>query len=134
MTRNRASAKAAGARQETLVAKHLAEVLEDDRVERRTKNGAKDRGDITGVRTLKQRRVVIEVKDYGGQVKVKPWLDEAEIERGNDDAHIGVVAFKRQGIGPTRVGETGVLMTLDTFAKLLADWGVADIEIRGEEG
>jgi len=50
MNRNRASAKKAGTAFETLVAGFLAERLGDDRIERRTKNGAKDRGDIAGVR------------------------------------------------------------------------------------
>ncbi len=48
MNRNRASAKKAGTAFETLVAGFLAERLGDDRIERRTKNGAKDRGDIAG--------------------------------------------------------------------------------------
>ena len=55
MTRTRASAKAAGTAFETLIARHLAQVHDDDRVERRTKTGAKDRGDIAGVRVHGQR-------------------------------------------------------------------------------
>lgn len=119
MTRNRRSAKSAGSTHERLIADYLADVLDDDRVERRAKNGAKDRGDIASVRTLRGGRVVIEAKDYGGQVKVGPWLDEAEVERGNDDAEIGVVVFKRRGFGKTQMAQQGVLMTLETFAKLL---------------
>lgn len=119
MTRNRASAKKAGTDTETGVARFLAARLNDDRIERRTKNGPKDRGDIASVRLPRGGRIVIEVKDHAGQVKVKPWLDEAELERGNDDAAIGVVVFKRSGVGWTRAGEQGVLMTLETFARLL---------------
>ena len=49
MTRNRASAKKAGALFERVVADYLAAELDDDRVERRVRNGAFDRGDISGV-------------------------------------------------------------------------------------
>ena len=51
MTRNRASAKKAGTAFETLVVGYLRNVLHDERIERRAKSGAKDRGDVSGVRT-----------------------------------------------------------------------------------
>lgn len=98
MTRSRASAKQAGARFERLIADALAEHLGDDRIDRRPRNGAKDRGDIGGVRSY-GKRVVIEAKDYGGRFLVGPWLTEAEIERGNDDAAVGLVIAKRRGHG-----------------------------------
>ena len=62
MARSRRSAKAAGARFERVVADYLAEVLDDDRIDRAPKAGAKDKGDIAGVR-LNGHRVVIECKD-----------------------------------------------------------------------
>lgn len=117
MTRNRASAKQAGAKFERAIADYLADTLNDDRIDRRVKTGAADKGDIGGVRTIRGGRVTLELKDYGGQIKVKPWLDEAELERGNDDAVIGAVVFKRRGIGDP--AQQGVLMTLQTFALLL---------------
>lgn len=116
MARSRASAKAAGTRHETSVVTYLAEHLDDDRIERRSKNGAKDRGDVTGVKHLGQR-VVIEAKDYGGQVKVGPWLNEAETERGNDDAGVGLVVAKRRGT--TAAGEQVVMMTLADLVSLM---------------
>ena len=116
MARSRSSAKAAGTRHETSVVTYLAEHLDDDRIERRSKNGAKDRGDVTGVKHLGQR-VVIEAKDYGGQVKVGPWLNEAEVERGNDDAGVGLVVAKRRGT--TKPGEQVVLMTLADLVSLM---------------
>jgi hypothetical protein len=61
MTRSRRSAKQAGTRFETAIATALADALDDDRIERRTRNGAKDRGDISGIR-LHGQRVVIECK------------------------------------------------------------------------
>ena len=68
MARNRNSAKQAGARFERLIADFLANVLQDDRIDRRVKMGANDRGDITG---LKHRgeRLVVECKDYGGRLQ-----------------------------------------------------------------
>ena len=101
---------------EKIVAEFLAYRLADDRIERRTKNGSKDRGDITGVKTLRGGRVVIECKDTARD-NLPAWIREAEIERGNDDALIGVVAHKRHGSG--NPADQYVSMTLDTFAILL---------------
>lgn len=116
MTRNRKSAKGAGSRFEGLVAGYLAEQLEDDRIERRSKNGAKDRGDIASVRHMGQR-LVIESKDHGGKYEVGPWLAEAEVERGNDDAGVGMVVAKRRGT--QQPGDQVVFMTLADLASLL---------------
>jgi hypothetical protein len=117
MTRTRASAKSAGASFERLVADYLAHELDDDRIDRRVKMGANDRGDIAALRTIRGARVVVEAKNYAGQFKVGPWLDEAETERGNDDAEIGVVVAKRRGVGAA-AGQV-VFMTLEAFALLL---------------
>lgn len=92
MSRNRASAKKAGTSFETSIAECLAKHV-DDRIERRTKNGSKDRGDIGGVRHMGQR-VVIECKNVT-KMSIGTWVAEAEIERGNDDAVAGLVAHKR---------------------------------------
>lgn len=116
MTRTRKTAKDAGTAFETLIAQHLAATLADDRIERRTRNGAKDRGDVGGVRHLGQR-IVIETKQYGGRLLPGPWLNEAELERGNDDAGVGLVVAKRRGT--TRPGAQYVLMTLDDLTSLL---------------
>lgn len=101
---------------ESLVAEFLAFRLADDRIERRTKNGTKDRGDITGVKTLRGGRVVIECKDTARD-NLPAWIREAEVERGNDDALIGVVAHKKRGTG--NPADQYVTMTLETFAVLL---------------
>lgn len=114
--RSRSSAKAAGTRFETLVAKFLAERLNDDRIERRAKNGSKDRGDLTGLRTIRGGRVAAELKDTA-RLSLSHWINEAEIERGNDDACVGVVIHKRHGVGTP--SEQYVTMTLETFARLL---------------
>lgn len=95
MTRSRASAKAAGTAFETLVATYLAQTLDDDRIERRARGGAKDRGDIGGVRVHGQR-LVLECKNHR-RTDLAGWVAEADIERGNDDALAGVVVHKRHG-------------------------------------
>lgn len=96
MTRNRKSAKAAGARFERQIADALAAHV-DDRIDRRVKSGSKDRGDIAGLRHMGQR-VVIECKDTA-KLSLGTWVNEAEVERGNDDATVGLVAHKRRGHG-----------------------------------
>lgn len=95
MTRNRRSAKAAGSRFERAIADCLAQHV-DDRIDRRVKTGSVDKGDIGGLRHM-GGRVVVEAKDYGGRYLVGPWLTEADIERGNDDALAGLVVAKRRG-------------------------------------
>lgn len=95
MTRNRRSAKSAGARTERAVADYLAAALDDDRIDRRVRTGAKDRGDVAGVR-CHGKRVVIEVKDCAKPEWPK-WVREAHTEAGNDDALCGVVIAKRRG-------------------------------------
>ena len=117
MARNRASAKKAGTEFETLVTRYLAEELDDDRIERRAKNGRNDRGDVAGVRTSRGARVVIECKNESSGVSLKTWMNEAEIEAGNDDSLYPIVAHKAHGEG--RAGKQWVTMRLETFARLL---------------
>ena len=117
MPRSRASAKAAGTRHETLLVNYLSAVLDDDRIERRAKNGALDRGDIASVRAHGQR-LVIEAKDYGGRYDVGTWLREAETERVNDGALAGVVIAKRRGT--TDPGDQVVIMTTRDLVALIS--------------
>src|SRR5690606_30984634 len=101
MSRTRASAKAAGSRFEREIADYLAMTV-DDRIDRKVKTGAKDTGDIGGVRlspALRGGRVAIECKDYGGKGRAAEWLREAETERGNGGGLVGLVGAKRRGIG-----------------------------------
>lgn len=120
MSRNRKSAKAAGARMEQAVADYLAWALNDRRVERRHLTGTKDRGDITGI-LLDGERVVIEVKDTA-RAGISGHLTEAQTEAGNDDAVFWAVVQKRHGIGidsPLKVGQQLVVMTLNQYATIL---------------
>lgn len=96
MTRTRTSAKAAGTRFERMIADCLASHI-DDRIDRRVKHGNKDRGDIGGLRHLGQR-IVVECKDVT-RLALGTWLNEADIERGNDDAAVALVIHKRRGHG-----------------------------------
>lgn len=114
MTRNHSSAKSAGTRFETAVARYLAENV-DDRIERRTKTGAKDRGDISGLRHMGER-VVIECKNTA-RINLAGWAAEVETERGNDDAVAGVIISKRHGKG--QPGDQWVHMTLRDFVALI---------------
>jgi hypothetical protein len=130
MSRTRASAKTAGAGFERTIADYLAKTV-DDRIDRRVKTGAKDRGDIAGMRlspALRGGRVVIECKNERNETTCKcgrkhtrlslgPWATEAEIERGNDDAVAAVVIHKRHGVGWP--GQQWVTMTVDDFVALL---------------
>ena len=100
---------------ERQIADYLAAHL-DDRIDRRVKTGAKDKGDIGGVRHMGER-VVIEAKNYGGRLLAGPWLNEAETERGNDDANAGLVVAKRRGT--TKPEDQYVLMTLGDLVALM---------------
>ena len=116
MSRNRASAKKAGTAFETAIAKYLAAHV-DDRIERRTRNGACDRGDIGGLRAM-GNRVVVECKNYAGRYQIGAWLTEAETERLNDDAAAGLAVAKRRGT--TDPGDQVVLMTMRDLVAIIS--------------
>jgi hypothetical protein len=114
--RNRATAKAAGARFERLVADGLAEALQDTRIDRKVKTGSKDKGDIANVR-INNHKVVIECKDRGGQFFASEWVGEAEAERINDEALAGIVIAKRKGV--TDPMQQYVVMTVSELVALI---------------
>lgn len=97
---------------------YLAAALGDDRIERRVKHGTNDRGDIAGLR-IHGQRVVVECKNHK-RMELAEWVDEAETERGNDDAEYGIVIHKRRGCGKAKFGGNYVTMTLETFAAIAA--------------
>lgn len=103
--------KAKGTRWESAVVEFLRQRGGFPHVERRALNGTHDRGDITGI-----PGVVIECKSQNRQ-SLAEWLDEAEQERKNAGAEVGVVWFKRRG--KTSAGAGYVLMDGETFANLL---------------
>jgi hypothetical protein len=114
--RTRASAKAAGTRFETAIAKALSDALADDRIERRARNGSEDRGDVSGVR-LHGQRVVLEVKDCA-RLDLPGWTREAQLEAGNDDALVGLVVHKRKGCGDPM--QQWVSMTVGDLVAILS--------------
>lgn len=81
--------------------------------ERRVAGAALDRGDIAGV-----VGVVIEAKNKA-RLDLAEWIDEAECERVNDNAWLGVVWHKRRGT--TDPGRWFVTMSGDQFAALLRE-------------
>lgn len=104
--------KAKGTAAETAVVRFLqAEGFAQ--AERRTLGGVKDRGDIAGI-----PGVVIEVKNCARQ-ELAAWVAEAELERDNDGASLGVVWHKRRGT--TDPGRWFVTMSGRQFAALLRE-------------
>ena len=126
MARSSRTARSAGTNFESCTAAYLSRALADTRIERRAKTGAKDRGDVAGVRMHGGGRVVVECKDYAGRIgDFRRWLREAEAERGNDGAEVGVVVAKLLGVPADRrtLGAMGgqlVMMTLRDLCALLA--------------
>jgi hypothetical protein len=104
-----------GTRFESSVASYLAKHI-DDRIERRAKTRRKDRGDLSDLRHMTQL-LVVECKDFGGRLEVRPWLNEVEIERGNDDATSASIIAKRTGKGDP--ADQIVLLTLRDLVALL---------------
>lgn len=118
MARSRKSAKSAGARFERLVADCLQRYVSEF-IDRKVRTGARDTGDIANLRTPQGQKVVAELKDYGGEFKVGPWLKEAETERINDDAHVGLVIAKRRGFSDPL--DQVVLMTVRDYIALTTE-------------
>ena len=123
MTRNRASAKKAGTTFERQVADYLAQHV-DDRIDRRAKTGSKDRGDIAGVRIWGQR-LVLECKNPP-RLNLAGWMNQAETERGNDDALAGLIIHKRHG--NNQPGDQWVTTTLRELAAMLNGYREEDDE------
>lgn len=103
---------------EAQVAGYLSRVLGDGRIERRALGGTNDRGDVAGV-TIRGKRTVVECKNHR-EMRLSEWLDEAEAERGNDDAEFAVVVHKRRGCGEASFGGNYATMTLETLAAIIA--------------
>lgn len=114
MTRSRRSARQAGTKFETDIARYLNENV-DDRIERRTLGGNKDRGDIAGLRHMGQR-IVIEAKNTS-RINLGTWINEAHTAMGNDDAGVGLIVHKRHGKG--QPGDQWVTTTVDDLIALI---------------
>lgn len=99
---------------ERIIADYLAKHV-DDRIDRRVKNGAKDRGDIAGLRHM-GHRLVLECKNTA-KLALGGWATEAEVERGNDDALAGLIIHKRHGKG--RPEDQWVTLTVGELVAIL---------------
>lgn len=97
MTRNRASAKAAGAHFERVVADGLSAAMKDTRIDRKVKRGSLDAGDVANFRAHDQN-ITTEVKDRGGAFFAAEWVAEAAAERINDNGLAAIVVAKRRGV------------------------------------
>lgn len=114
MARNRRSAKAAGSTHERITADYWRDNW-DDRIDRRVKTGAKDKGDIANLRVAGQR-IVVECKDEA-KVDLAGWVQEAQTEAENDSALMGFVVAKRRG--KSKPEDQYVIMTQGDLLKLL---------------
>lgn len=91
--------KQKGTRFESAVADYLRWALDDERIQRSPLHGAKDVGDIANV-FMYGWRVVVECKATRAPHYRKHWA-ECLVEMGNADTSLGVVVWKRPGIGMT---------------------------------
>lgn len=107
------AAKRKGTAAESAVVQYL-QAMGFAQAERRSLNGAKDRGDIAGL-----PGVVIEVKNCARQ-ELAGWVAEAEVERDNDNANLGVVWHKRRGKG--QAADWFVTMSGEQFVFLLREF------------
>lgn len=105
--------KAKGTAAESAVVNYLREWW--PHAERRALAGSADKGDVTGIPS-----VVIEIKN-AAKLAFGPWLKEAEVERINAKASLGVVWAKRRG--KTDPADWFVVMDGRTFTRLLREAG-----------
>jgi len=88
--------------------------------ERRALQGAKDRGDVSGI-----PKVVIEIKNHASY-KLPEWMRETKVEQANDNAEIGILVIKPNGVGVSNVQDWWSVVPLETMVKLLKDAGYAE--------
>jgi hypothetical protein len=108
------ASQAKGRRWEAAICRYLVE-HGAPYAERRRLNGTRDRGDVAGIPGL-----VIEAKSAAA-MSLGAWLAEAEVERQNDGAALGVVWHKRRGAASA--GDGFVTMTGAQFVRLLREAG-----------
>lgn len=111
-----------GSRFEQACADYITARLGDEVIRKRP-HGQNDQGDLYGLR-FRGKRVTVECKDCR-DMKLAQWVDEAEVEKGNDDGDYGIVIHHRKGKGEAQFGENYVTMTLDTFLAMCV--GGADL-------
>lgn len=110
------TAKTKGRETENLAATWLANRLGYS-IERRRLSGSADRGDLSGLPDT-----VVEVKSAAHWSPLR-WLREAETERQNDKARLGVVVARPKG--KPNPDDWVVIMSMDSFAELWEPWSDA---------
>lgn len=115
MARNRQSAKKAGTAFESLIAAGLREALQDERIQRAPRWGAKDQGDIVNV-YLDGYKIVIQTKDVA-RTSLPAWARDAKVQAENANALAGIVIHKRYGSRDPM--EQWVTMTLRELVALI---------------
>lgn len=88
--------KQKGTKFESLIVAALQEHLGPE-ICRRTTNGHRDRGDVHGL-YIRGLRTVAELKNTKAAQLGSHW-NEVEVERGHDDADVGLLIHKRHGKG-----------------------------------
>ena len=119
MTRNRNTAKRAGAAFERAIADYLKETLRDDSIDRQVKTGSRDLGDIRGVTDAHGNPIAVECKDYGGRLHPTAWIREAHTEAANKNTNTGIIIAKRRGT--TQPGDQWVITTLKDLTHLIGE-------------
>jgi len=116
MSRNRNSAKQAGARFERLISDFLRDNL-DDRIDRKVRTGARDTGDVANVRDSHNRRIVIEIKNYGGRGHPAEGTQKGHQKTEKNDAPLRRRIAKRRGT--TNPEKQWAIMEVEDLIKLL---------------
>ena len=129
--RKSSTARKAGSNFEACAAEFLS-MATGTEIVRRVRHGAKDTGDLHGIR-IGRHRVVAECKDYTSRERMASWLAEADAERGNDDALVGVVISHMRGVSAdrrslSRMAAQPVTMTLLDLAALIVGDRIEVIE------
>ena len=106
--------RAKGTSFETFIVNYLIQFY--PHVERRTLHGVNDKGDIAGT----DPRLVWECKNHK-TLNFSGWLHEAEVERINAGAEIGIVVAKRRSYG--NPADQYAVLRLDELLKLLKKAG-----------
>ncbi|WP_069883478.1 hypothetical protein [Streptomyces luteocolor] len=106
------ASKRKGTSAETAIVTYLR-AMGFTQAERRALAGTLDRGDIAGI-----PGVVIEAKNCARQ-ELAAWVAEAELERDNDKADLGVVWHKRRG--KSHPAHWFVTMSGEQFAAVLRE-------------
>jgi hypothetical protein len=120
MSRNRSSAKKAGSSFERSIADYFRDNW-DDRIDRRVKTGAVDKGDIANFR-INTRRIVIECKNET-KYDFNNAVNEARTEGLNDGALVGFAVVKRHGKADP--AEQFVVSTVGDFVNFLRGIGAS---------